>query len=155
MLLEPLITWPGRPDYEPPPPIQPLSGPQKEQFELGRVLYEASCASCHQKSGLGLEGQAPPLAESEWVLGSPERLIRIVLHGVKGPIHVGGRRYEQLEMPALNAFDDQQIAAILTYIRREWEHGADPVSADSVQRIRAATANRSEAWTEAELLKIK
>jgi mono/diheme cytochrome c family protein len=57
-------------------------------------------------------------------------------------------------MPAMNFFNDEQIAAILTYIRREWDHQADPVSAETVARIRAAVSTRQDAWTEAELLKI-
>ena len=148
-----LVTWPGQPGYVAPPKIVPLSPDQEKQFALGKDMFAASCAACHQLTGLGMEGLAPPLSDSEWVLGSPERLSRILLHGVRGPITVKGKTYE-LEMPALSVFDDEQIASLLTYIRREWEHGADPVNAATVKTVRAATANRNEAWTEAELLKI-
>ena len=58
-------------------------------------------------------------------------------------------------MPSFGSFDDEQLAAILTYIRREWEHGYDPVDPATVTKIRAATQNRTEAWTEAELKKVK
>lgn len=60
-----------------------------------------------------------------------------------------------MEMPSLAVFDDEQIASVLTYIRREWEHGASPVEAALVKKVREATAGRNEAWTEAELLKIR
>jgi len=148
-----LITWPGQPGYVPPPPITPLNAEQQGRFELGKTLYDASCAQCHQPHGLGQDGLAPPLVDSEWVLGSEQRLARMILHGVRGPINVKGRIYE-LDMPALGVFDDDQIAAILTYLRRAWDHGVAPVEPAAVKRARAETAGREEAWSEAELLEI-
>jgi len=88
------------------------------------------------------------------VLKSDERLVRIVLQGVAGPITVNGQKHD-LEMPALVGFNDDQIASILTYIRREWDHRGEPVKSASVKAIRAATANRVDPWTESELLKLK
>lgn len=148
-----LVTWPGQPGYVAPPKVIPLSAEEDKRFAAGRDLFAASCAACHQLTGLGMEGLAPPLADSEWVIGQPERLTRIVLHGLRGKISVIGRNYE-MEMPSLNVLDDEQIAAVLTYIRREWEHGASPVDVAAVKKIRDATGHRNEAWTEAELLKI-
>jgi mono/diheme cytochrome c family protein len=148
-----LVTWPGQPGYVAPPEIKPLTVAQEKQFAMGKDLYAVSCAACHQLTGLGMEGLAPPLADSEWVLGSPERLAKIILHGVRGKIEVKGKAWE-MEMPSLGVFSDEQIASVLTYIRREWEHGASPVSAEQVKRVRDATTNRNEAWTEAELLKV-
>jgi mono/diheme cytochrome c family protein len=149
-----MITWPGQPGYVPPPVVKPLNAEQQKQFETGRDLFASSCAACHQPHGLGQEGLAPPLADSEWALGSEQRLIRIALNGVRGPISVKGRTYE-LEMPGLGIFPDDQLAAILTYIRREWGHGADPITTDAVKAIRDANKEREEAWSEPELLKIK
>lgn len=148
-----LVTWPGQAGYVAPEKIVPLTSEQEQQFAAGKDLYAVSCAACHQLTGLGMEGLAPPLAESEWVLGSHERLTRILLHGVRGPINVKGKLWE-LEMPGLGVFDDEQIASIMTYIRREWDHGASPINAASVAKIREANSSRIEAWTEAELLKI-
>ena len=148
-----LLVWPGKPGLEPPKAVKPLTAEQRQQFEQGKELYLISCAACHQPHGKGQEGLAPPLADSDWPEGPPERLVRIVLHGLRGPLTIKGRTYE-LDMPALGVFDDEQIAAILTYIRREWGHAADPVEPELVKKIRAETENREEAWTEAELLKI-
>ncbi|MBI3853710.1 MAG: HEAT repeat domain-containing protein [Verrucomicrobia bacterium] len=148
-----LITWPGQPGYVPPPPVIPLTTEEKERFELGKTLFESSCAQCHQPHGLGQEGLAPPLVDSEWVLGSDQRLARIVLQGVHGPLNVKGRVYE-LDMPGLGIFDDNQIASILTYIRRAWDHGAPPVEPMTVKKVRAETTGREEAWSESKLLKI-
>ena len=97
---------------------------------------------------------APPLVDSEWVAGPTSRLARIILHGVRGPITVKGRKYD-MDMPALGSFEDEQIAAIMTYIRREWEHTYSPVDAKFVTGVRKETGNREESWTEAELKKIK
>lgn len=149
-----LITWPGRPGYVPPPVVRALTTEEQAVFEVGRDLFATTCAACHQLTGLGMEGLAPPLAESEWVLGPEERLARIALHGVRGPISVRGKTYD-MEMPGLGeSLNDEQIAAVLTFIRREWDHGADPVSRNTVGRIRNYTGKRAEAWSEAELLKI-
>jgi hypothetical protein len=48
---------------------------------LGKKNYDLVCTTCHQATGLGVPGVYPPLAGSEWVNGSSERLIRIVLYG--------------------------------------------------------------------------
>lgn len=148
-----MLTWPGRSDTPLEVPIDPLSPEEKARFENGKLLFAGMCAACHQPHGRGVEGLAPPLVDSEWVQGSVERLCRIVLNGVRGPIKVNGASYS-LDMPAMNFFNNEQIADILTYVRREWDHRADPVSAKSVARIRTAVSTRQDAWTEAELLKI-
>jgi len=131
----------------------PLTDEQKKRFEAGRALYEMVCLACHQQHGLGQAGLAPPLVDSEWIAGSDQRLIRIILLGLRGPIKVKGEIFE-LEMPALGVLDDDQIAAILTYARREWGHTFAPVEPATVKAVREATASREDAWTMAELLKV-
>lgn len=140
-----LMTWPGKPGAKAEPPLAPLTAAQQARYETGRQLFTGVCAACHQPHGRGLDGVAPPLVDSEWVLGPEQRLVRIVLHGLTGPLSVKGRTY-RLDMPALGAFNDEQISGILTYIRREWEHAAPPVEPETVQAIRLATADRHEAW---------
>lgn len=132
---------------------KPLTPDEQRRFTAGRELYEQVCLACHQAHGLGQPGLAPPLAGSEWVAGPDHRMIRIVLHGMRGKIKVKGEEFE-LDMPALGVLDDEQVAAILTYIRREWGHGFAPVSPDTVKQIRKETETREDAWTQAELLKI-
>jgi mono/diheme cytochrome c family protein len=100
-----------------------------------------------------MEGLAPPLADSEWVVGPPGRVARIVLQGLTGPIFVNGAPYK-LEMPALPALSDADIASVMTYIRREWEHDADPVEEKLVTEVRAATKDRTDLWKAKELLEI-
>ena len=123
----------------------------KVSARRGRTLYEVSCGACHQVDGEGKEGVASPLAGSEWVTGSEKRLLRIALDGVRGPIEVKGRRY-QLEMPALrHVYGDEDMAAILTYIRRAWGNSASEITAGFVGKVRVETAQRGDSWTAEEL----
>ena len=112
------------------PPIGPKLA--SANVEAGKAIYEATCLACHQQHGMGQAGLAPPLVGSEWVTGSEQRLIRIVLNGLRGPIQVKGDTFE-LDMPTLGVLDDDQIAAALTYVRREWGHTFEPVAPAAVQ----------------------
>jgi mono/diheme cytochrome c family protein len=134
-------------------PKRVLSAEDQKRFDFGKSVYEATCLACHQPHGLGQEGLAPPLAQSEWTASSPERLVRIILNGLRGPIHVKQQVFE-LDMPSLGVLEDEQIANVLTYVRNEWGHSFTPVDTATVKRIRAATEQREDAWTEPDLLKI-
>ncbi len=152
--LDEVLVWPGKPGVKPEPPVRPLTDSENALFLSGKALYQTSCGACHQPHGFGLPGLAPPLADSEWVSGSADRLVRIVLHGVDGPIVVLGQKYN-LEMPGHGTFSDEQIASVLTYVRREWDHPYDPVSPKKVADVRKQSGPREEGWTMEELLKIK
>jgi mono/diheme cytochrome c family protein len=150
----PLISWEGDGRVLDTGTGAPLSVAEQASRDRGRDLYAVVCAACHQPHGNGQEGLAPPLRDSEWALGPESRLVRIVLHGVRDAITVKGQKWE-LNMPAFNeALDDQQIADILTHVRREWGHAATPVAVEAVRALRAQTKDRDDAWTEAELLKV-
>ena len=133
-----------------------LTSDEQARLERGRALYPAVCGACHQPSGLGEEGKGPPLVGSNWVLGTPERLVRIALHGLRGPIKVG-KRIWALDMPAMGGLGNDQLADLLTYVRNEsdWGHDASPIDDATVARIRSATNARAEAWTADELLQLK
>ncbi|HEV2293469.1 MAG TPA: PVC-type heme-binding CxxCH protein [Tepidisphaeraceae bacterium] len=148
-----LFHWPGKP-VPPRPKPAPLTLRQQELFELGREQYALVCAQCHQPDGMGAEGKAPRLRNSPWVLGPDKRLIRIVLHGMRGPVKVGDTIWN-LDMPSWAAMTDEQIAGVLTYIRREWGHEAPAVSEADVHSIRDWNQARKDGWTEAELLQIR
>lgn len=121
----------------------------------GGQLFATYCAACHGANGEGaMNGQFPPLSGSPWPLGNPDRAIKIVLHGLQGPVEVNGRTWN-LEMPPQGAaLPDEHIAAILTYVRSSWGNKADAVTPDRVKSIRAALANRSESWKAPEILKL-
>lgn len=143
------LTWPGKPGARESTSL-PLTAEQQRAFENGKALYAAICGACHQPTGAGLAGLAPPLLNSEWALGPVDRPIRIVLQGLTGKIEVGATTW-QLEMPGLGALSDQDVAAVLTYVRREWEHSAPAVSSADVTRVRSLAGERTNAWTAEEL----
>ncbi|MBL8997012.1 MAG: cytochrome c [Gemmatimonadales bacterium] len=121
----------------------------------GEKIYQQRCVSCHQVNGLGTPGVFPPLAGSEYADNANVAVpIRIVLHGLQGPIMVKGTEYNSL-MPAYGigiVMSDAEVAAVLTYIRSSWGASASAVTAEDVAREREATKGHSGAMT-AELLK--
>jgi putative membrane-bound dehydrogenase-like protein len=151
--IAPLLHWPGKID-ERQDLAPPLTAAQQKLFDDGKIIFGATCAACHQTGGEGLEGKAPPLRGSPWVAGAESRLVRIVLNGVRGPIHIADNLIN-MEMPNLAVLDDRQVAAVLTYARREWGHTADPVDPETVAKVREQVKGKPDAWTEEELLKVK
>ena len=130
------------------------NSPPDPSYIRGQELYDNSCAACHQTSGWGAEGIAPPLVQSPWVLGPQGRLVRIVLHGVRGPIEVGGRVYN-LEMEfSRSGFSDQDLADVLTYVRGAWGNDGRRIDQATVREIREAEGDR-DSWTVEELMEIK
>lgn len=157
-----LFSWPGHQSdnaSRAATPVRSLSESEETRIADGRALYVQICAGCHGADGEGLRPLAPPLANSEWVTESPDRLIRIVLHGVQGTINVDGNTYETPdvlpEMPPLAALNNEQLAAVLTYVRHDWDHAGTPVSAEQVGEVRDANSSRELPWTESELRQIK
>jgi len=149
------IRWPGDDRSEAaPPPAAPLTGDERVRFDRGRRQFAASCAGCHHRSGLGEEGGPPALVDSPFVQGSEQRLIRILLQGIEGPIRWEGRAPRNLNMPAILNLSSDEIAEILTYVRREWGHRAAPVTVEAVRVIKKETEDREEPWTQAELMKL-
>ena len=137
-----------------------LSGDAAKAYSLGGQVYnrEAHCATCHQPDGKGLDPAFPPLDGSPWVSGSEERLIKIALHGLHGKIEVKGKVYDPDKgVPPMTAFGailkDEELAAVLTYVRNSWSNKAEPVLPDTVKKVRVATKDRSIFWKPEELLK--
>jgi len=117
----------------------------------GEALYMSRCASCHLSNGKGISGVFPPLNEVDWVIGDKGRLIRIVLDGIVGELQVGDMVYTGAMPPWKTFLNDQEMAALLTYIRTAWDNDAPAVTENEVQLVRKATSNRDEAWTTREL----
>ncbi|MDF2377126.1 MAG: c-type cytochrome [Verrucomicrobiales bacterium] len=133
----------------------------RRQFKEGEVHYQRVCLGCHQIHGNGQQYLAPPLVGSEWVLGSTDRLVALVMDGVEGPIEVLGKTYTAPEiqplMPGLRLnpeVTDEQLAAILTYVRNAWGNAATPVQADQLTKYRESTEVRAP-WPAHELQKMK
>ncbi len=118
-------------------------------FRRGKAMFhgEAACFGCHGADGAGMPNLGPPLDASGWVTGDPEILVKILLHGMTGPVEVDGQAYHpSAEMPGLGAnpaINDRNIADIATYVRNEWANRAAPVAEAMVTRQRAATQHRA------------
>jgi mono/diheme cytochrome c family protein len=127
-------------------------------FQKGKNIFSATCAPCHQATGLGVTGQFPPLAGSDWVLAAgPNRIIRIAQNGLEGPITVKGNPWA-LAMPGGLAagLSDEDFAALLTYVRgnKEWGNNASPVTPEQIKAVRAQIKDRATPWHADELLAI-
>lgn len=119
-------------------------------MEIGKVQF-ATCGACH---GLNGEGGpiGPPLAGSDWVHGPVSNLIRIQLRGLGGPITVSGKTYNfPAPMAALSYQTDEQIAAVLTYVRNSFGNKAPAVKPDQVKALRSEVGKPP--LTEADLVK--
>jgi quinoprotein glucose dehydrogenase len=120
---------------EPAASPEPAAAVSPETMALGKTQF-AGCMACHGADGGGAPGVGPPLAGSEWVTGPVENLIRIQLRGLMGPIKVKGTEYN-LVMPPQAHQNDDQIAAVLTYIRNNFGNQASPVTAAQVAALRS------------------
>jgi mono/diheme cytochrome c family protein len=145
-----LVSWTGGGEAAAAGPPDPMV--------LGRRIYTQNCLVCHQASGAGVSGQFPPLADSEWVTGGDwvgdNHLVKLVLHGLQGPVTVKGQTYNNVMTPWADVLNDQQIAAVLTYIRNEWGNTAPPVTPEFVAKVRAESEGRREPFTQATLREI-
>jgi mono/diheme cytochrome c family protein len=135
------ITWPGKPGEA--APAAPLTAEQQRRFDAGREVYRNICQACHQADGRGQEKLAPSLIGSALALAPPEVPLRILLNGKEGAVG--------LMPPIGSALDDEQLAAVLTFIRREWGQEGTAVEPSTAAAVRALTAGRTRPWTDAEL----
>jgi mono/diheme cytochrome c family protein/glucose/arabinose dehydrogenase len=138
------IEWPGKPGAS--APVAPLTAEERARFDLGHGVYQNICQSCHQPDGRGQDRLAPSLVGSRLALAPAEVPIRILLNGKEGAIG--------LMPPVGSTLSDDQIAGVLTYVRREWGQEGSPVTPAQVEAVRAANSNRTKPWTDAELLAI-
>ncbi len=119
----------------------------------GKATYDSLCLNCHQSNAKGLVGIYPPLAGSEWVNGDKAAPIKMLLHGLSGPITVKGEPFgtgNPIPMPP-SGLDDQKIADVLTYIRANFGNQADAVTAEEVRTLREKHKARTTLWTVPEL----
>ena len=92
--------------------------------QRGRGVFEENCAQCHRSNGEGLPATFPALNKNPFVLGDPQPVIATVINGRKG--NMGA-------MPSWkDNLDDEQVAAVVTYIRQAWSNRAAVVTAAMV-----------------------
>ncbi|HLH55454.1 MAG TPA: cytochrome c [Verrucomicrobiae bacterium] len=135
---------------------QPVTG-APSLAQQGKAVYnKPTCVACHQPDGNGVPGQNPPLTGSEWVNeAAPGRVIRIALNGLNGPINVKGQSFNGTMVPWKDVLSDEEIAAVLTYIRqnKEWGNNAPEVKPEQVKAVRDKIKDRSAPFTPDELQK--
>jgi len=130
------------------------TGPVVAAKPDGKKVYDL-CLTCHGPAGAGIPGQAPPLANSEWVKGGEKRLLAILLKGVTGPITVHGKKGTYGgNMVGWETQSAAKLAAVATYIRSQWENNAPEVTEADVQAAIKEFAGQKAQWTEEQLLQI-
>jgi mono/diheme cytochrome c family protein len=137
--------------------ISSLKGDELALFTKGKEIYarDGYCNTCHQPNGRGLSASGfPPLANTKWVTGNEERLIKVVLKGLLGPIEVNGKQYPgQVPMtPFEGLLNDEDVAAVLTYVRNSFGNQAPAVQPESVKKVRAAIESKKDFYSPEKLL---
>ena len=148
------VTWPGD-DLE--EGLKPLSPDQQQRMSLGGEYFATHCAACHGPGGQGIPSLGPTLVDSPWVTTATERLARIVLHGLQGPIEVEGETWNGV-MPGHSGvpeFTDEVASGLLTFLHRSWGHRQRAIDPEFIAQIRQATEDRALPWTVEELAKIE
>lgn len=136
-----------------------LTGADQASFIRGMEIYgrEGYCSTCHQPDGKGLVAAAyPPLSGTRWVQGSEEKLIKLVLKGLHGPITINGKDYPgQVPMTAYEGLlTDEEIASVLTYIRNSFGNLSDAVMPETVKKVRAEVKDKKGFYSPVELEKM-
>ena len=116
----------------------------------GLAIYNKTCIACHGPEGKGVPGAFPPLDGAPYPVGDPSIPIRIIIHGLQGPLEVLGQKYN-VPMAALGELKDTEVADVLTYVRQSWSNDAAPVSTETVKQVRSKHADRKTPWTIEEL----
>jgi len=136
------------------PPKLPIH--QLAQYKKGQAIYQTLCVSCHGAKGRGTKlggvgGDAllaPSLANSSTVNRHPELSIKVLLHGLTGPID--GKSYPGI-MIGMASNGDPWIADVLSYVRNSFGNQSSFISENQVKEIRLKNADRKTAWTLEEL----
>ena len=128
----------------------------KASITRGQPLYMQTCIACHQPTGMGLPGAFPPLGGSEYVTGSPKRMVALMLKGVQGALTVKGMTYNNVMIALDTQFpqykDDAKVADVANYVRNSFTNtSTDAVTPALVKEVREKWASKTTPFTEAEL----
>ncbi|GHB84177.1 DUF7133 domain-containing protein [Persicitalea jodogahamensis] len=140
-----------------------LDAASRKRVLDGAITFKSLCATCHGAEGKGSPTNLAPVlsGNARRMLGKKEEEIKILLHGLTGPIEE--KTYPDL-MPPMGANSDEWIASVLSYIRYDLAYaGQNPprnnpetmekvlVKPEEVRKVRSQTAGRDHAWTWEEL----
>lgn len=110
-----------------------------EQIAAGKQLFTGTCSVCHQANGAGLPGVFPPLAKSDLLAAEPNRIVRIITHGLTGKVTVNGTEYNSV-MPPMAQLTDDEVANISTYVLNSWDNPGGRIDKADVAKARAEPA---------------
>ena len=155
-------------DAAPPAPDQRAYGPTRtlneselKVYALGKEVFhrDAHCATCHQPSGTGTPGIYPPLnvPGNPW-LADDERMIKVVLKGLWGPLEISGQRLAPTNgVPPMVGFagmlTDEEAAAVISYVRQSFGNNLPMVQPAQVARVRSQTRDRADFYMVEEIMK--
>ena len=113
------------------------------EMSEGPALFAQHCAACHQASGAGAPGLAPPLIGPHWGrLGSqPRYLAQVVLHGLSGPIMIEGQRFVGAMPGFAGSLSDAQLLSLLAHVTALQQRAASPIDPSELARLRSAGGN--------------
>jgi mono/diheme cytochrome c family protein len=119
-------------------PTTAVTEEKNQLAPLGQKIYEAQCALCHAAQGQGKLPHFPPLADNQSIqMSSSVNPIRMVLNGGYAP----GTKKNPMPYgmpPFAQTLSDEEVAAVVTYIRTAWGNHGAPVSAKDVNELRSA-----------------
>ena len=130
---------------------KPADKPEElSKMDMGKNVYGRVCQTCHQANGKGVQGAFPSLHNAPLVTGDSRKLTALIQHGLQGELQREDAVYNGVMPPWKDQLSDEQVAAVATYVRQQFENDASKVSAETVQNIRSEH-DRSVQWTESEL----
>ncbi|MBI3855892.1 MAG: c-type cytochrome [Planctomycetes bacterium] len=134
-----------------------LKGEERRLFVKGAEIYgrEGHCATCHQPDGEGLALSGfPPLTRSPWVNQDDDRLIKLTLKGMFGPLELEGKKFPGLTpmTPFGGLLSDEDVSAVLTYVRNSFGNKAPLITAEKVKQVREAVKDKVDFYSPSELL---
>ncbi|MCP3920547.1 MAG: c-type cytochrome [bacterium] len=133
-----------------------LADDAREQYVLGAEVYarDGHCGTCHQPDGLGLQAAGfPPLAGTKWATGDEDRLVKLTLNGLLGPMEVLGKPYPGLVpmTPFGEMLSDEELAAVLTYVRNSFGNEASVITPEKIAQVRVASQSKVGFYSPEEL----
>jgi mono/diheme cytochrome c family protein len=148
------------PDQSYGPTNKKLAGADRKAYDLGKEVFnrEAHCVTCHQADGRGVDNVYPGLANSEWLKGDQDRVIKIVLKGLYGPLDFQGKKYgPDRGTPPMMGFgpllNDDELAAVITYVNQSFGNDLPVVKAEQVKKVREEVKDRAIFYMVDEILK--
>jgi len=101
----------------------------------GKKVYDTYCISCHMENGMGVEGAFPSLVKTG-NLSDKNRLVKIILQGMRGPLKVNGISFDG-EMAGIE-MTDKEVADVINYIRNSWGNKAPLVQVAEIPAAKKA-----------------